>query len=244
MHTDRPRAHWFTNMHINIRKPLPPCPARGFTLVELMIALTIMLIVSLATVKISAGVFRTNTQSIHMTQLSQEMRTAIQIISRDIRRSGYKADALAGFLTTLAISSGVTMGQLDADGVAGCLQIQYDDISEKDKLIFANVVYRLRVVSSVGRVSAHFDADADCDTSINDAGWVDISDPLMTHITALRFILDDSLTDIAENLSNGNTIQVGLEQVSITIIATLRSNQAISRSITNEVQMRNHYLRI
>jgi hypothetical protein len=202
--------------------------------------MVIMLVVALATIQISSSVFRTNTESIHMIQLSQEMRSAIQLISRDIRRSGYNDDSLAGFLSTQAISSGVTMGALDANGVANCLRVQYDDLDGNAK----NVVYRLRVISAVGRISAHFGAAASCDTLLTDVGWVDISDPILTHISGLEFVLDNHLTDIAENLSSGNTIQVGVEQISIVIDATLRANNAVTRSITNEVQIRNQYLKV
>ena len=227
-------------MHVGIRKPLTANSSRGFTLIELMVATAIMLLLAVATVKIESNMFRTNTEAIHMIQLSQEMRAAIQLIARDIRRSGYNDDSLASFLSTQAIGSGVTMGALDADNTASCLQVRYDDLDGNAK----NVVYRLRLISAVGRVSAHFGADASCDTAVTDAGWVDVSDPIITHVLGLEFVLDNHLTDIAENLNTGNTIQVGVEQISITINARLRTNTAVTRSITNEVQLRNQYLRV
>ena len=227
-------------MYLSSRKPLSIHTNRGFSLIELMIAMLITLIVAVVTVKIEANMFRTNTEAIHMIQLSQEMRAAIQLISRDIRRSGYNDDALASYLSTQAISSGVTMGSLDENNVANCLRVQYDDLDG----IAKNVVYRLRVVSSVGRISAHFGAIASCNTPVTDAAWVDISDPILTHIMGLEFVLDNHLTDIAENLNSGNTIQVGVEQISITINARLRTKTAVTRSITNEVQVRNQYLRV
>lgn len=227
-------------MHLGVKNRLSYCIAKGFTLVELMIAMVIMLVVTLATVQISANVFSTNTEAVHMIQLSQEMRSVIQLISRDIRRAGYNDDSLAGFLATQAINSGVTMGDLDENNVANCLRIQYDDLDGVAK----NAVYRLRVVSEVGRVSANFGAAATCDTAITDANWVDISDPILSHISGVEFVLDNNLIDIAENLSNGNTIQVGVEQISVIISATLRSNPTVTRSITNEVQIRNQFLTV
>jgi len=214
--------------------------SKGFTLIELMIAMVIMLMIAIITVKIESNMFRTSTEAIHMIQLSQEMRSAIQIISRDIRRSGYNDDSLARFLSTQAISSGVTMGSLDENNVANCLRVQYDDLDGNAR----NIVYRLRVVSSVGRVSAHFGALASCDTPIEDAAWLDISDPILTHVMGLEFALDNHLTDIAENLKSGNTIQIGVEQISITINARLRTKTAVTRTITNEVQVRNQYLKV
>lgn len=205
-----------------------------------MVSLVIVLIVAAVTIKIEANVFESNGRSINMIQLTQQMRSAIQLISRDIRRAGYNDDALARFLSTQAVSSGVTMGALDANGAANCLQVSYDDLDGSAK----NVVYRLRVVSEVGRIAANFGATATCDTSIADTGWVDITDPLVVSVTSLDFVHNNQLTDIAENLSDGNTIQVGLEQISVTIDASLRGNNNVSRSITNEVQIRNQYLTV
>ncbi|MGA9572896.1 MAG: prepilin-type N-terminal cleavage/methylation domain-containing protein [Lysobacterales bacterium] len=231
-------------MYLMIKRPFRRVHSKGFTLVELMIALAISLVVSLATVKLSANVFSSNTQLIHMTQLTAELRSAMQIISRDVRRAGYDADALAGFLSTQAIMSGITVGDVDANGTADCLLVNYDDISEERSDQVANVVYRLRTIAGVGRISVHYGENSSCDTSITDAGWTDMSDPLLMNITALQFVHNDSLTDIAENLSNGHMIQVGVEQVSITISAALIANATISRSITDEVQIRNQYLRV
>jgi len=212
----------------------------GFTLIELMVSLVIVLIIATVTIKIEANVFESNGRSINMIQLTQQMRSAIQLVSRDIRRAGYNDDALASFLSTQAVSSGVTMGALDANGKANCLQVSYDDLDGTAK----NVVYRLRVVSEVGRIAANFGAAATCDTAIADAGWVDITDPLLVSVTSLDFVHNNQLTDIAENLSDGNTIQVGLEQISVTINASLRGNNNVTRSITNEVQIRNQYLTV
>lgn len=212
----------------------------GFTLVELMVAMVIMLFVGVVTIFLSAGVFQANTKSIHMIQLTQEMRSAIQLISRDIRRSGYRDDSLASFLATEAIASGVSMGDVDVNNIAECLQVRYEDLDGNDK----NAIYRLRVLNSIGRVSAHFGVDASCDTAVNDAGWVNVSDPVLTNVTALEFVLQNQLTDVAENLSAGTTIQVGLEQVSIVITANLRSDPNVNRSIVTEVQLRNQYLTV
>lgn len=238
-------------MYLNTNKPLQLFSARGFTLIEMMIAMTITLVVSVVMVQLSAGMFQANSQSIQMMQLSQEMRSAMQLISRDVRRAGYNDDALSGFLSTQAIVSGVTMGT-PVNGVINCVQVRYDDIIEKDKFSdreysgIANVVYRLRLINGIGRISARFDDDGSgtCNTALDDDDWTDISDPLLMQITALEFVRDDSLTDIAENLDNGHVIQVGVEQVSITITASLRNNADVNRTITDEVQIRNQYLTI
>ena len=65
----RPQTCWLRNMHLDPNKPLSPGSAKGFTMIELMISMVIMLIVTLATVQMSANVFRSNSEAIHMTHL-------------------------------------------------------------------------------------------------------------------------------------------------------------------------------
>lgn len=212
----------------------------GFTIIELLIALFVTMVISLITAKFAVNVFRSNTESVLMIQLSQEMRSAIQLISRDIRRSGYEDDALARYLATQEVVSGVSLGPIDANGGADCVQLTYEDLGGTD----VSAVYRRRVIADVGRVAANFQAGANCDTPLDDAGWVDVTDPLLTDVQALEFRHFDSLTDIAENSGTGNVIQVGVESIYISISAELASNDSIARTITNRVQLRNQFLKV
>jgi prepilin-type N-terminal cleavage/methylation domain-containing protein len=220
--------------------PTQPRPATGFTIVELLVAMALSLVIAVITTSFAGNVFKSNTQSIYMVQLSQEMRSAIQLISRDIRRSGYSDDALARYLSSQAINSGVILGELDANGVAGCLQVSYKNLTGGS----VNAVYRLRTISGVGRVAAHFGATASCTTEIMDSGWADITDPFLADVSALEFQRSASQTDIAENPDTGNVIQVGIEAISIRISASLHSDDTVNRTITNRMQLRNQYLTI
>lgn len=214
--------------------------SHGFTMVELMIAMVIAIAVTLMTVSMSSSVFSANTEAVHMVQLTQQVRSAMQLISRDIRRAGYEDDVLSRFLSNQEVSSGVTMGPLDEQDSANCLQVEYEDLDGTA----VNSVYRLRVVQTVGRIAANFDADATCATSILADGWVDITDPLLTDVDSLVFVRSEQLTDIAENQDTGNVIQVGVQQISILINASMRENAAIQRVIVNEVQLRNETLTV
>lgn len=223
-----------------VGRPAQHRPATGFTIVELLVAMALALVIAVITTSFAGNVFKSNTQSIYMVQLSQEMRSAIQLISRDIRRSGYADDALARYLSTQAIDSGVTLGQLDANGVAGCLQVSYETLAGAP----VNAVYRLRTISGVGRVAAHFGTTASCATEVTDLGWSDITDPFLADVSALEFQRSASQTDIAENPDTGNVIQVGVEAISIRISASLHSDDTVNRTITNRMQLRNQYLTI
>ncbi|MBY5922807.1 prepilin-type N-terminal cleavage/methylation domain-containing protein [Ferrimonas balearica] len=69
--------------------------ARGFTLVELMVSITIGLVVLSAALTFFSGNLRANTTTLELSRLNQELQTVMTMIARDIRRAGYRGDALA-----------------------------------------------------------------------------------------------------------------------------------------------------
>ena len=62
---------------------------KGVTLLELLVAGLISLIVTSGMVILMASTLGTGTQTIKMTQLSAEMRTAMQIMTRELRRANH-----------------------------------------------------------------------------------------------------------------------------------------------------------
>ena len=72
--------------------------SRGFSLIELMIALVAGLIVSYAVVAFAMASMKSNAEYVQSTKLTQSLRNSLDLIVRDLRRAGY--DELA--LTRLA----------------------------------------------------------------------------------------------------------------------------------------------
>lgn len=63
-------------------------PSRGFTLVELMIALVAGLIVSGAVLAFFFSSMKSNGEYVQSTRLTQELRNSLDLITRDLRRAG------------------------------------------------------------------------------------------------------------------------------------------------------------
>ena len=218
----------------------PRKPSGGFTIIELLLVVVLGLVLSAAAVDFSANMFSSNTKSIMMIQMSEEMRSAMQLISRDIRRSGYNGDALGRFLATETIGSGITLGPLDEYDNATCLEVNYENLQGDP----VNAVYRMRTVDDIGRVAANFDADASCETDLDDNGWVDLTDSTLIDVRSVRFKHEANFTDIAENSSTGNVVQVEVEAINITISARLKEDETVSRGITDTVQLKNQSITV
>lgn len=67
---------------------------RGFTLLELLVGMTVSLIVSLGVAALVISLIRANALTVRGTRVTQDLRVTSEIISRELRRSGYNQNAI------------------------------------------------------------------------------------------------------------------------------------------------------
>lgn len=104
----------------------------GFSLVELMVAMVVGLIVTLAAVGFVASIARANSEDLQVTRLTQEMRAISEVVQREIRRARYVVDPIGN--VTQAVS-GPPPQDNDAIAIADapngvgstdCITLSYD----------------------------------------------------------------------------------------------------------------------
>jgi len=87
----------------------------GLTLIELMISIVLSLFVLGGVLYITSSTMQSNTQNLRSTHLNQELRAAMQMITRDIRRAGYRYGVeIAGAYTA---SNSVTIAPLSGSSI-------------------------------------------------------------------------------------------------------------------------------
>jgi prepilin peptidase dependent protein B len=102
----------------------PTSNLRGFTLVELLIGLAIGLFIVAAAISLMTGHLRESRSLMIETRLQQDLRTAADLITRDLRRAGYWGAAHAGVRTDAAVPAlanpytAVAPGNATADAVS------------------------------------------------------------------------------------------------------------------------------
>lgn len=82
--------------------------SRGFTLIELMIALVAGLIVSYAVVAFTMASMKSNAEYVQSAKLTQTLRNTLDLVVRDLRRAGYDDAAvtrLAGGTDSTAVGT-------------------------------------------------------------------------------------------------------------------------------------------
>ena len=77
-----------------IRRSDSPC-ARGFGLIELMVALVLGLLVATAVIALVLAITKSNRQTIQATRLTQELRATLAVIANDLRRARSVDDPLS-----------------------------------------------------------------------------------------------------------------------------------------------------
>lgn len=130
-----------------LRRSSPtPSLTRGFSLIEMMIAITIGLIVIGSVLGLVLSIMRANNQTIQATRLTQEMRATASMIAEDLKRSGSVIDPM----TIATANAGKPLNPFAAidAGTAGCIRYSYADntgnnyhaVSRSDGAVFLDTV--------------------------------------------------------------------------------------------------------
>lgn len=203
----------------------------GFSLVELMVSLVAGLIVSGAVLAFALSSLRSNAEFVGATQLTQELRSTMDMVTRELRRAGYDEFSLRyvnrpSSITTTSPFSTIAISGAGAD--ASCILYAYDRAAPGaggGVIDVANGEIRgmRRVVRAVNGVNIGvvelFESDA-VNTSPNCAadsaaayasypvgcqnGWCALSDPRRVDITQFR--IDDGGLD--QTVTGGDFLRV------------------------------------
>lgn len=191
---------------------------------ETLIAGATSIIAATGMVLVMASTLGSSSQAIQMTRITQEMRVAMQIMSRELRRANYNASFMACFgdvdcLNTLGIASKVgDIGIVD-DGDSDCLWFWYDrPQSDTEVSLMAEPVaaFRHTTESGVGKLQMTNSLTGAPDCS-GDANWFDITDPALMDV--LTFNVDDT-GSFAEAIKPGSGTQ-HVERIELIMTAKL-----------------------
>ena len=103
---------------------------RGFSLIELMIAMVAGLLVSGAAIALIVAVIKSNAETIRATRLTQELRTTAEVIARDLRRARSVTDPIAnvGLDSTKMVKAcnAISPAAADPTPSGNCITYAYD----------------------------------------------------------------------------------------------------------------------
>ncbi len=202
---------------------------KGMTLMELLVAGFISIIVSSGMVILMASTLGTGTQTIKMTQLSKEMRSAVQIMTRELRRANYHSTFTTCFgdldcLATLGVAGEVA--EININGGGDCVWFWYDrpqPIGDPQITVDNETVAAFRRTETGGVGSIQMTVTGTSAASCPNAGWVDITNPDLVDIET--FIVDDAVVGFESYTLTINGTQ-SIERIGITMTGRLLASDA------------------
>jgi len=214
---------------------------KGMTLMELLVAGTISVIVSSGMVILMASTLGTGTETIKMTKLSSEMRSAMQIMTRELRRANYHATFASCFgdqncLTTLGIANQVT--EINVNDTNDCFWFFYDrpQRGTTQDAITDDTIAAFRFTTTadpaIGIIQMAIGISPTTLPGVNECpgvsvvpedDWVDITNSDLIDVTA--FNVTDAVTNFASYTYTVNGTQ-SIERIGVTMSGRLRIDDA------------------
>lgn len=210
--------------------------ARGFTLTELLVALVINVLVLSSLLAIFIANLNHYTTAINTNRLNQQLQSAMQLMTSDIRRAGYWANAKTSISTDTNSNPFMATGTDVSVGGTGnnCILFTYDKNSNGTLPSISTTAdderYGYRLMNGALQTRP-WGASFSCTAAA--ASWENVTDPTIT-LTALTF------TERTQTVTTGlGTSSLTTRSIDISMTGELTSNTAITKTLTEHVRIRN-----
>ncbi len=212
--------------------------ASGFSLVELMISITVGLVVLGGVVSIFSSSVKGNADALKMTRLNQELQAAMGMMTRDIRRAGYWGNASSAIGPSTSNANPFTLdtpGNYSGETNASCITFSYDT-NDNGSVTTLPPDERFGFRLNSGALEARQSGNACTDT-----GWVNITDENSVQITTLLFELKAQppiliISNVMATTPATSTINV--REVRITMQGRLKNDTNVTRTLQETVRIR------
>ena len=242
-------------MLVSAQRIMPrPLPSAGFSLVELMVALTVGLVILAGVTNIFSSTVKGNADTLKATRLNQELRAAMDIMTRDITRAGYWSittganSAVSSSGVVNLVNNPFTAGVNDLSVTGSCITYAYslnDDQTVDDTEKFGFQLSNNEILSRTGG------NNLSCTPSVTNT-WASVTDAKLVKITGLTFTVIRKCTNTTpqptRNCTFGaadyhapaaNDTTVTVRRVDITLEGELASDPGVKRKLTESVRVRN-----
>lgn len=228
--------------------------SKGLGLVELMVTITIGLVVIAGVVNVFASSAKSNSDVLKATRLNQELRAAMDIMTRDITRAGYWSVSTGA--NSVVNSSGAvnltnnpfTAGNNDLAVTGSCLTYTYavddDNTVDPEEKFGFQLINNTLYMRSGG-------ANLGCTQSANNT-WEPITNPELVKVTGLSFEITRRCTNVTPTPTRNCTYNetgyvaptaddttVTVRRVDITLKGELAADAKVQRELFESVRVRN-----
>ena len=217
----------------------------GATLMEVLVAMTISLVATAAMIAMMSNSLGTTARIIKMTKLTDDMRVALQMMTRDVRRSSYNANSMFCYANENCATDGSGIS-LPADVAIAdtndCFTFLTDRDHDGDSTENAAGGFRRVTDGDIGVIEMWTGDNApDCTDAAGAAGWVEITNP--DNMDIFAFNVDDNLSYNQVILDNGtDTVSQRIRKIRMNIQGRLVIDNTIVREVEDVINVRNDLL--
>lgn len=229
----------------------------GWSIAEFMVAALLSIIVSGSAIMVLSNALASNARIMDRVQLSHELRTSMQMMTRDVRRAGYTAGSMWCLANTVCLPDVSINLPLDVDlplltnielpaGIQinetnDCFRFELDRNHDGTVSASEHGAYRRRVVGGVGVLEVWLGNSApDCTASSND--WSAIT--VASRIDINSFRVDDDLS-VEQQVSVdllGNTTNQKIRRIRLQLAGRLVEEPSLSEQLEDVIDVRNDIL--
>jgi len=220
----------------------------GFSLMEMMIAMTIGLIASGAMIALMSNSLGNTARIVKMNKLAEDLRTTAQMMSRDVRRSSYTANAVYCFgnpecstLGSVGTAGSVLLpGDVTISDENDCLTFNMDRDHDGDATEDDAGGFRRVEVDGVGQIETWIgDSSPDCGSS--DANWAALTDADQINITGFTVNDDLSYNEVLLADGDGNPVtSQRVRRILMVVQGELTNDDSITRTVETTIKVRNN----
>ena len=207
----------------------------GVTLIEAMIALGLSVVVIASMVSLMSNSLGTTTRIIEMSQLTDELRNTMSMMSRDVRRANYSVNNLYCY----GFSDCAQAGDITINGSNDCFTFLLDRNWDGDATNDDAGGFRRATSNGAGLIEIWVgDSSPNCTATSTD--WVPVTDPGLVDITTFTVNDDQSFTETASG-TGGTTATQRARHVQMILEGELILDDSITRRIENSIRVRNDF---
>jgi len=224
----------------------------GVTLIEAMISLALSLIVTSAMVVLMANSMGTSTRIIQMSQLTDELRNAMSMMTRDVRRANYSANSIYCYGNSDCGKPGgiaEQAGDIQISGGGSCFTFSLDRNFDGDSIDNddGTAGFRLADNGGIGVIEMWTGgASPNCSDGAGADGWIELTDPNTVNITVFNINDAESITEeILPGEPTAFTNRQRQIQISLEGQLTLEEdmgNVMVTRRIEDVIYVRNDFI--
>ena len=183
---------------------------KGFSLIEIMVAIAIMSVLSIAMMKTYTGFTRVYTTQEVAAGVQQDLRASLNIMTQDIRMAGFDPLDTDNFGVEVATATNIRItSDTDVDGVI-------------DDSVFERVTYNFN--AGTNRL----------EQVLYETTGSEVTQPVVDNVTNVAFTYLDEDNNVTATLADIRTVTI-----SMTIQEITRGSGTVNRTLSTRVQCRN-----